>query len=37
MGMKEEFITRSLDEAPEKPTYLSLMLLTKKLAEPNEE
>lgn len=29
MGMKEEFITRSLDEAPDNPTYLSLMLLTK--------
>ena len=37
MGMKEEFITRSLDEAPEKPTYLSLMLLTKNGAELNEE
>ena len=29
MGMKEQFITRSLDEAPDNPTYLSLMLLTK--------
>ena len=29
MGMKEQFITRSLDEAPNSPTYLSLMLLTK--------
>ena len=28
MGMKEQFITRSLDEAPDNPTYLSLMLLT---------
>jgi precorrin-2/cobalt-factor-2 C20-methyltransferase len=28
MGMKEQFITRSLDEAPDSPTYLSLMLLT---------
>ena len=29
MGMKEQFVTRSLDEAPDNPTYLSLMLLTK--------
>ena len=29
MGMKEQFITRSLDEAPDNPTYLSLMLLTR--------
>ncbi|PKN43205.1 MAG: precorrin-2 C(20)-methyltransferase [Deltaproteobacteria bacterium HGW-Deltaproteobacteria-18] len=29
MGMKDQFITRSLDEAPDNPTYLSLMLLTK--------
>ena len=29
MGMKDQFITRSLDEAPDKPTYLSLMLLNK--------
>ena len=29
MGMKEQFITKSLDEAPDRPTYLSLMLLKK--------
>lgn len=29
VGMKEEFITRSLDEAPDNPTYLSLLLLTR--------
>lgn len=29
VGMKEQFITRSLDEAPDNPTYLSLMLLTR--------
>lgn len=28
VGMKDQFITRSLDEAPDNPTYLSLMLLT---------
>jgi precorrin-2/cobalt-factor-2 C20-methyltransferase len=29
VGMKEEFITRSLDEAPDNPTYLSLLLLSR--------
>lgn len=28
VGMKGQFITRSLDEAPDRPTYLSLLLLT---------
>lgn len=30
VGMKEELITRSLAEAPDNPTYLSLMLMTKR-------
>lgn len=28
VGMKDEFITRSLDQAPDNPAYLSLLLLT---------
>lgn len=30
VGMKGQFIARSLDQAPDDPTYLSLLLLTKK-------
>lgn len=29
LGMKDEFITKNLDEAPDSPTYLSLMLVKK--------
>ncbi len=29
VGMKEQLVARDLDQAPEKPTYLSLLLLTK--------
>lgn len=30
VGMKEQLVTRDLNQAPEKPTYLSLILLTQK-------
>lgn len=30
VGMKDQFIARSLDQAPEDPAYLSLLLLTRK-------
>lgn len=29
LGMKDQFITKNLDEAPDSPTYLSLMLVKK--------
>lgn len=29
VGMKDQYITRNLDEAPDNPTYLSLLLLTR--------